>query len=303
MLATSAALAFSMATLPQVPNNIDPDKIWNSPDVHRACLDTLKGMEHPYFKRVASAVESDGYTFKIPTATDKPTFTITPTVYAVTNTPTKTVWLIKDNIGSSKEILFEVFANEGAHIIVKPSTYPSFSEEGSKNFLDAFKKGERKDDFSQIMRTISHETASFLPGHLITQESRGTPVTNITDLAPTVDTFFRRATYQVLSRVFPKPVFDKLNSVPPADSAEGYFFGKMVEYVNSGNTKKDILGDLKTLGFEIRSDHCHALIPVVSSYYDSSIQLNDWSRSSFRYAANDSNVSNARSGYYFLGIR
>ena len=252
MLATSAALAFSMATLPQVPHNIDPDKIWNSPNVHRACLDTLRGMEHSYFKRVADAVESDGFTFKIPTDTDKPTFKISPTVYAVTNVPTKTVWLIKANIGSSKEILFEVFANEGAHIIIKPSTYPSFSEAGAKQFLVEFKNGERKSDFDRIARAITHETASFLPGFLITQEQRGTKVDTIDALAPNADIFFRRASHQVLSRVFPEPVFKTLNSSPPADSPEGHFVSKIVDYANAGNAKKDILGDLKTLGFTIR---------------------------------------------------
>ncbi|GEM_PF-5360653 len=255
MLATSAALAWSIASLPQEPiKNIDPEKIWRSPDIHKACMDTLRGMEHPYFKRVADAVDRDGYTFRIPSDADKLGLRITPTVYAVTNTTNKVVWLIKDNIGSSKEILFEVFTNEGAHIIVRPETYPSFSEEGSKRFLEEFKKGERKDDFNRIMRAISHETTSFLPGHLITQDSRGTPVKTLTALAPTVDTFFRRASYQVLSRVFPEPVFKTLNSVPPSDSPEGHFVGRMVEYVNSGNTKKDILSDLKTLGFELKDE-------------------------------------------------
>lgn len=253
---SAVVAAWSLATLPQAPSGdtIDPEKIWKSPDIHRACIETLKGMEHPYFKRVAEAAERGGYRFKIPTDTEKPDFKITPTVYAVTSTPTKTVWLIKDNIGSSGEILFEVFANEGAHIIINPSKYPSFSEVGAKTFLEEFKSGSRKQDFEGIMGAISHETASFLPGFLITQESRGTPVKTLTALAPTADTFFRRATYQVLSRVFPEPVFAKLNSIPPIDTPEGYFVRQITEDASSGRVGERIKKDLEAMGFNLKDE-------------------------------------------------
>lgn len=146
----------------------------------------------------------------------------------MTDTTTKTVWLIKDNIGSSGEILFEVFANEGAHITIKTREYPSFSEVGAKSFLEEFKSGGRKQDFEGIMGAISHETASFIPGFLITQESRGTPVKTLSDLAPTADIFFRRATYQVLSRVFLESGFTTLNSAPPINTPEeGYLVAQI----------------------------------------------------------------------------
>lgn len=74
MLAAEVA-AWSLATLPKAPsgNTIEPEKIWKSRDIHKACIETLRGMEHPYFKRVADAVESGGYKFNIPRETEKPT--------------------------------------------------------------------------------------------------------------------------------------------------------------------------------------------------------------------------------------
>lgn len=300
MFATSAALALSMATFPQEPSSpIDPDKIWKGPDLHKTCVDTIKSLKHPYFKRVVGAIERDGYTFRIPSETDRANLRITPTVYAVTNTPTKTVWLIKENIGSSRDIFFEIFANEGAHIIIKPETYPSFSEEGGKKFLLEFKEGKRKEDFEEVMKAITHETVSFLPSYLIIEESRGRPVKNTDDLAPIVDVFFKVATYQVLSRVFSKTVFDKLNSVPPSDSLEGYFVSQMVEYANSGRVKADVLSDLKKLGFREIAVDKHS---IVFNVYDSYFKPDAWGSSSSGYAAYDPDDPLVWKGYNFMGF-